>query len=156
MLTRWNDPFPVLGSLDDALSMFDQLRRQVDRVSDSFARGTPRGAFGLQSQWPRLSLRDTGAALELSADVPGLTDKDIELTLTRDVLSIKGERAVNAPEGYTVHRQERPSVKFTRGISLPCIVDPEKTSATVRDGVLTVTMEKAKEAKPRQIAVKAH
>ena len=95
------------------------------------SRSAPRGAFGVQAQWPRLTLRDTGGALELSADVPGLTEKDIELTLTRDVLSIKGERTVKAPEGYTVHRQERPSVQFTRGLSLPCIVDPEKTSATV-------------------------
>lgn len=155
MLTRWNDPFMGLGPLDDALSMFEQLRRQVDRVSDSFTRATPRWAGGLQSQWPLMTLRDDGTALELTADVPGLSEKDIELTLTRDVLGIKGERAVKAPEGYSVHRQERPSVKFSRSLTLPCLVDPERTAATVKDGVLTVRMEKAKEAQPRQISVKA-
>ena len=58
-------------------------------------------------------------------------------------------------EGKVNHRRERGSVRFSRSFSLPCPVDPEKASATVKDGILTVRLEKAPEARPRQITVKA-
>jgi HSP20 family protein len=62
---------------------------------------------------------------------------------------------VDAPEGYAVHRQERAAINFARSVSLPCQVDTDKVAAHVKDGLLTVTMEKSKEAQPRQITIKA-
>jgi hypothetical protein len=62
---------------------------------------------------------------------------------------------VKAPEGYSAHRQERPAVRFSRSFALPCRVNPEKATAAVKNGILTVTLEKAADAMPRQIAVKA-
>jgi HSP20 family protein len=70
-------------------------------------------------------------------------------------MMISGERRTSVPAGYVAHRQERGSYTFSRSFALPCPVDPEKASAAVRDGVLTVTLEKAAEARPRQITVKA-
>ena len=105
--------------------------------------------------WPRLNLFDTGAELVVEADVPGMTEKDIELTLHDGVLTLAGERKIAAPEGYTPRRQERAGFKFSRSIALPTRVDAEKTIALVKDGVLTITLAKAPEARPRQIAVKA-
>ncbi|MCK6588252.1 MAG: Hsp20/alpha crystallin family protein, partial [Polyangiaceae bacterium] len=72
-----------------------------------------------------------------------------------DVLTLKGERKSDAPQGYTAHRRERAPIQFARSFSLPCRVDLEKTSAVVKDGLLTVTMAKAPEAQPRQIQVQA-
>jgi HSP20 family protein len=117
---------------------------------DRFSTETGRGAG-----WPLVSLHDEGEALALYAEVPGLSEKDIDLNLNQNVLSISGERKVEAPEGYSVHRRERGSVRFSRSFSLPCPIDPEKASATVKDGILTVRLEKAPEARPRQITVKA-
>ena len=71
------------------------------------------------------------------------------------MLTISGERKVEAPEGYSVHRQERGSVKFSRSFTFPCRIDTEKASATVKDGVLTIKLAKAAEAKPRKITVTA-
>jgi len=105
--------------------------------------------------WPRANLIDAGSTLMLTAEVPGLSEKDIKLTLNQEVLTISGERKVVPPDGYSAHRQERGSVSFARSFALPCRIDADRTSASVKNGILTVTLEKAADAMPRQIAVKA-
>jgi HSP20 family protein len=79
----------------------------------------------------------------------------VEITLTQDVLRLSGQRKVDAPEGYSVHRQERAPFRFSRSYALPAKVDPERVGAALRDGVLVITLEKAVEVKPRRIQVKA-
>lgn len=157
MLTRFDD-------FDRTLAVMDQLRRRMDRVLDEVepARGQRRGAQEeneAERMWsgrfPRITLTDTASALVLEADLPGLTEKDVQLTIHQDVLSLSGERKADAPQGFHVHRQERAPVKFARSFTLPCKVDPEQSTAKIKDGVLTVTLAKAADAKPRQIAVKA-
>ena len=91
----------------------------------------------------------------MKADVPGLSEKDVQVTLNERGLSLSGERKVVAPEGYSAHRQERSHVKFARSLQLPCKVNPDQASASVKNGVLTITLAKAAEAQPRQIAVRA-
>jgi len=91
----------------------------------------------------------------LEADVPGLTEKDIQLTVTQDSLGLSGERKLDALEGYSVHRRERGAQRFSRAWALPTHVDSERVEASVKNGVLTVTLPKAAEARPRQIAIKA-
>lgn len=153
MLTRFDD-------FDRTFTVMDQLRRRMERIIDDYepARAQRRGEE-VERMWsgrfPRITLTDTPAALVLEADLPGLTDKDVTLSIHQDVLSLSGERKSDVPQGYFVHRQERAPVKFARSFTLPCKVDPEKSTASIKDGVLTVTLAKAAEAKPRQIAVKA-
>jgi HSP20 family protein len=106
-------------------------------------------------RFPRLSFLDTGAALVLEADLPGLSEKDVQLQIHQDVLTMSGERRQDVPQGWFVHRQERAPVKFSRSFSLPCKIDPEKSTASLKSGVLTITLAKATDAQPRQIAVKA-
>ena len=105
-------------------------------------------------RWPQLSLVDGGVNLILKAEVPGLGDKEVQLSIHQDVLTLSGERKLEVPEGYFVHRQERAPVKFARSFTLPCKIEPEKSTATLKDGVLTVVLSKVPEAQPRQIAVK--
>jgi HSP20 family protein len=71
------------------------------------------------------------------------------------VLTVTGERRADAPEGYSVHRQERLPARFSRGFQLPVKVDGAGITAALKDGVLTVTMPKAAESQPRQITVKS-
>lgn len=154
MLTRWNTGW---SELDEMFSTMNQLRTYMDRVFEDayagrYAQG--RGAALHAGAWPRTNLIDSGSRLMLTAEVPGLTEKDIQLTLNQDVLSISGERKVQPPEGYSIHRQERAAVKFSRSFALPCRVNPDTASASVKNGILTVTLEKAADAMPRQIAVK--
>ena len=117
----------MFGSFSDFGRTFvtmDELRRQFERAFGDV------GAVGpVQAEWPRLSLYDTGPALVLTADVPGLGEKDVQLSLREDVLSVSGKRALETPKGYVVHRQERRPVAFARSFALPCAVKADDTSA---------------------------
>lgn len=149
MLTRWSD-------VDRAFLMMDELQRRMSRIFEEYdGERWPGFARLTTGTWPLVNLYDAGDDLVITAQVPGLSEKDIQLTANQDQLTLSGERKVAAPEGYSAHRQERGSVKFSRSFTFPCKVNPEKTAATVKDGLLTVKLAKAAEAKPRQISVKA-
>lgn len=150
------------GDLDHTLALMDEVRRRMDRVWDDYEPGWPAGrprrsirAALASATWPRVNLLDAGSSVVLKADVPGMTEKDVQVNLDDGALTISGERRADAPAGYTAVRQERAGVKFSRSISLPCKVNPELASADLKDGVLTITLTKALEAQPRQISVVA-
>jgi HSP20 family protein len=158
MLTRFSD-------IDRTFAVMDQLRRRMDRVFEEYdparARDGLRAGYAeeperlwARARWPQLTFADAGSNLVLKAEVPGLSEKDVQLSIHQDVLTLSGERKSAVPEGYYVHRQERSPLKFARSFNLPCKVDAEKTTATIKDGVLTVTLTKVPEAQPRQITVK--
>lgn len=156
MLTRWNGGW---SDVDDMFASMSQLRNYMDRVfadiaPGRFAEGVPGAFYG--GTWPRTNLVDGGSNLVLTSEVPGLSEKDLKLTLNQEVLTISGERKATAPAGYSAHRQERETVNFSRSFVLPCRVNAERASAAVKNGILTVTLEKAPDAMPRQITVHAN
>jgi HSP20 family protein len=146
--------FGTFYDFDRSFLALDELRRRMDRLFEEFDSGRGDEA-GTASGWPRANLMDTGAELVLVAEVPGLTEKDISLTLSQDSLTLKGTRPAEVPEGYSVHRQERGSIQFARTFALPTRIDAEKGGAVVKHGLLTVTLPKAAEVRPRQISVRA-
>lgn len=148
MFIRWR-------AYDPTVAAFEQLRRRMDRLFEEYGRIEETPSF-YEARWPYIDLRDAGDKLLLVADVPGMAEADLHVSLNQDVLSLAGERKAEAPEGYAVHRKERSSIRFSRSLTLPCKVDPEKVGATIKNGVLTIELHKAPEAQPRQIAVKAH
>lgn len=155
MLTRrseWNG-WPVFGFRDGAgpANVFDQLRRELDRVFFDFERATPNR---LERGNSPISVKDEGAAYVLRAELPGVSEKDIELSVTGNTLSLKAERRLSAPEGYSAHRTERSAWTLARSLELPVKVDSGAVVAELKHGVLTVTLPKSKEALPKQISVK--
>jgi HSP20 family protein len=151
MLTPWND-------FDRAFFSVDELRRQMDRAFrdfDSAWDDGPRLPHDQATHGGPFRLLDAGENLVLTVDVPGLGQKDIAVTLEDGRLSIRGDRKIEPPQGYVALRQERAPYKFARTFVLPCKVDPERTTAIAKDGVLTVTLPKAREAQPRTITVRA-
>lgn len=148
MLTRWND----FGFQSPFLALED-FRRQMDSLFNAYERAAwPRAVRTYEG--PRTSLYDAGDAFVVKAEVPGLSENDLTIDLTGDVLTLRGERKAEVPEGWSVHRRERTDWKFSRSFTLPAKVNPEKTSATLRNGILTITLEKAPETRPRRIEVK--
>jgi HSP20 family protein len=144
--------------LDGALSAMDELRRRVDRWQEVLdERRTESGVLpeAWQGSWPRMEVKSSGTDVVLRAEVPGLTEKEIQVSVNQDVLTVSGERRAPVPEGYEPLRRERPDVRFTRSVALNCKCDMEKAKATVKDGILSVVLPKAPEAQPRQISVKA-
>lgn len=152
MLSRSND-------LNHALAMMLEAGRRMDHVWNDVEPPWPgmlRSAWRSlgAASWPRVNLYDTGSTLVLRADVPGLTHKDLSVTLDEHRVSITGARTVTAPAGHTVHHRERGNIHFSRSLSLPCKIDPEASTAAVQNGVLTLTLAKAPEAQQRQITVR--
>jgi HSP20 family protein len=153
MLTRFSDfrdwpfrspaSFRTFGGVD-LLRQLDRLFADVD--TDSWE---PRAGF------PRVSFDDQGASFVVRAELPGLSEKDLELSATATTLTLKGERKVEAPKGYSTHRSERTTFSFARTFELPAKVDSDKVEARLENGVLTVTLPKTAEAQPKQISVKA-
>lgn len=151
MLTRWSNW--GLGP-DDPFSALDSFRREMDRMFAEYDRGLAAPARRLgQGAWPRVELFDTGSALLVRAELPGVRREDLEITVHESTLTLKGKRGDDAPEGYTAHRRERGAVEFTRTFGLPTKVDQEQAHARLRDGVLLLSLAKAAEVQPRQIPV---
>ncbi len=103
---------------------------------------------------PALDVQENKDNYTVRVELPGLRREDIEVALEDGALTISGERKTETPnEGTEVHRQERFYGKFSRVITLPTVVAADKVKAQYKDGILTVTLAKAEEAKPKQIIV---
>ena len=132
------------------------LRQEIDRLFDRFTEpGWPqRPALG---DWePKVDVSETKDAVVVRAEIPGVDQKDIGLSLQEGVLTIKGEKEEEKEEkDKRYHRVERSYGAFARAIRLPAAVDSSKVSATFKDGVLTVTLPKTAAAKGTAIPIKA-
>ena len=108
----------------------------------------------LFSGWsPALDLYQNNDNVIAVVELPGMRKEDIEISLHDGMLTIAGERQSSLGEGENAERTERFSGKFRRSITLPTRVDAGKVSATYKDGILTVTLPKAEEAKPKKVEV---
>jgi HSP20 family protein len=132
---------------------FGDLRREIDRLFDDF--GFPFSSGSVRTEaFPAVNVWETPEAVFVEAEVPGLQMNDIELTVVGNELSIHGERKAVADEKATFHRRERGFGEFSRFVALPVPAETSRIEAVLRDGVLTVTLPKAPEARPRRIEVK--
>jgi len=149
--------FGGFNDWDRTLAVMDELRRRMGFYLDEFdgAPSAEASLYGEAGSWPRVNVLDTGTSLVLEADVPGMTEKDVEVSIHQDTLTLSGERKKSDVSGYTVHRQERRALRFSRSFAIPCPIDPDRAQAMVRDGILTITLPKAPEAQPKKIAVLA-
>jgi len=137
-------------------NMWTEMNRLKNEMEQLFgragegSRGDGRGAH------PGFNLWEDDDNLFVEAELPGIELDDIDIVVTGDRhLSLKGERKQPALEGGAWHRQERGFGNFARSVELPHDVDSENVSANLTYGVLTITLPKREEAKPRKIKVKA-
>jgi HSP20 family protein len=105
--------------------------------------------------FPSMNLWEDADHLYAEAEIPGMKAEEIELSISGDELTLKGERREPKAEGSTWHRRERPFGAFVRTVTLPVAVDGDKVEASFRHGVLTVTLPKAEAVRPRRIQVKS-
>lgn len=136
-------------------SAFDRLSSLQDEVNRLFDFSYPSRDSGLFSGWsPALDLYDEKDNVVAVLEVPGMKKDDFEIGLHDGVLTVSGERKheFEDKDGKTF-RSERYFGKFQRSVSLPIRVDSGKVSASYKDGILTITLPKAEEAKPRRIEV---
>lgn len=134
----------------------DVLRQEMERVFDRFFE--PRwDEFEAGGAWaPKLDVSETKDAYMVKAEIPGVDQKDLSVSLQNQILTIKGEKHKDKEEkDEKYHRVERSWGEFTRAIALPGAADTEKVNATFKDGVLTITLPKTPAAKGTTIPVKA-
>lgn len=132
---------------------FRELQREMGRLLEGLDPFHPTRHV---RQFPPINVYDAGDRYVLSAQLPGQSPEDVELTITGETLTIRGER--KRPEGVkddSYRRQERSMGRWARTITLPDRVDSTQVSASFTNGILTVTVPKAESAKPRSIAVTA-
>lgn len=152
MLTRFSDfnDWPSFGFADFSRTQSPtaHLRRELDRLFGEAERSAA-------SRGSQVGFEDDGSNFVLRADVPGLSEDDVQISVAGSTVTLRGERKIEVPEGHSVHRRERREVRFAKSFELPARVDAEKVTATLKHGVLTLTLPKAADAQPRQISVKA-
>lgn len=150
-------PTTWLGSKSEE-HPFAALRDQIDTIFDEFDKGVfaREGGFVMRS-----NVSETDKEIRITAELPGITEEDVEISVTGNRITIKGEKKSEdeekgEEEGRTFRRVERYSGSFLRRMSLPFDIDPDTVEAQVKDGVLTVTLAKPPEeaAATKKIPVK--
>lgn len=135
-------------------TQLDRMRRDLEHLlGGGYSTGQEEMPTGV---YPLTNITEDKDNFYVRAELPGIKADDIDISITGNSLSLSGARSI-APEDEKVkyHRRERESGTFRRMIKLPSLIDTSKVEAHSANGVLTVTLPKAEEAKPRQIPIKA-
>jgi len=145
--------FRPYGNVLDPFRDFSEIQSEMNRLFDSFV-GRP-GHGGAERIWiPGVDMHETPDHLVVTMDLPGLNEKDISLSITGDMLVLRGERRANTEAKQdSYYRGERWVGKFERTLPLPIPVQADQVKASYRDGVLTVSMPKVEEIKPKEIKI---
>jgi HSP20 family protein len=142
-LSRW-DPFRGMSSLQD----------QVNRLFEDAHRTGGGSESSLTSWAPAVDIHETENELVVTADLPGMNEKDLDVRVENNLLTIRGERKMESSvneENFL--RVERSYGSFSRSFALPNTINTEEIKADYRNGVLTVKLPKREETKPRQVKV---
>jgi HSP20 family protein len=142
------DPFFELTSLQDRLN---QLFNQTFGGFEGFGSEHPLMSTELL---PPVDIMETEHDIILKAEIPGVKEEDLKITLDNNVLTITGERKFKEEDKKeNFHRIERRYGKFTRSFTLPTRVDPQNVNATFDNGILALTLPKKEEFKPKEITI---
>jgi HSP20 family protein len=139
---------------------FALLRREMNTLFDNFFRGFEVEPFTSRFSGfsPDVDVKESEKEIKVAAELPGMDDKDIDISLTRDSLTIRGEKKEEKEDkGKDYYRVERSYGSFSRTVPLPVEVDVDKAKAEFKKGVLTVTLPKTPKAikETKKISVKA-
>ena len=145
MLTRWNPTNDL---------MTHRMGRLFDEMLGNGFRRTEEER-SLRGAWmPAMNILERDEAVVMTADLPGLTAEDVEVTVDDGTLTIRGERKLEeASEGETYHRVERHYGVFERSFNLPNTIDSSKIEARFSNGEMILTLPKREEAKPRSVKI---
>lgn len=136
-----------------------EIARDMDRVFDfpmaaqAFVARPLASGPSADAGVPALNMWRTDDALHAEAELPGYRMDDIEILATEDTLTLRGTRQITTPENASVLRAERAAGAFERTISLPVAIDIDRVGATLRDGVLRITLPLAAEVRPRRVSI---
>lgn len=158
-LVPWRNNKPQMpATREDFFDPFVTFRREMDRMFDDFFGGGFLGAHGKQGITPAVDIDETEKEVVVTAELPGVSDKDVEVTLAGDILTIRGDKkAEHEEKNGDSYYVERRFGSFSRSLRLPFDASDEKVDAKFKDGVLTIHVPKTAELQKslRKIEVKA-
>jgi len=147
-LTRWK------GMAIDPLLEFDTLQEEINRLFEGSRPAGPRGIFE-RSFSPAIDVVENPDSYGIMCDLPGVDMKDVEISVTGSIVTLKGEKHRTGERGSRRDlRGDFSYGKFQRTVQLPLAIDADKVEAMLKDGVLRIILPKREELKPRQISVK--
>ncbi len=130
----------------------NRLQREINRLFSDLSQGM----LSTAPAYPAVNVWTNQEGVVVTAELPGINPDDLNISVLGNILTLSGKREPEAiQEGGKVHRRERGYGQFTRSIQLPFDVDANKVEATYQNGVLTVSLPRLEEEKPKKIAVKA-
>ena len=144
------------GSMPEVVERpLSRMRDEIDRLfTDPWSGGLP-SLWSRADGFPQIELAESDDDIAVRAEMPGVSPEDVRIEVTGNVLKLSGEKSAEKEEkGRNYHFSERQYGSFSRMIQLPSSVDADKVDATYKDGVLTITLPKRAEAKPRRIPVR--
>jgi HSP20 family protein len=145
-------PFREPGALMQPDFGLFGLHREIDRLFNEFAQGI--GQNGAQLV-PKIDVSETDKTIEVSAEMPGLERKDVEISIDDDMLTIRGEKKIeDDKKDKNVQHSERSYGVFLRVLQLPPGIDPSSVQATMSNGVLKILIPKPAKPEPKKIEVK--
>jgi HSP20 family protein len=161
-LMPWREKSQMPAVREDFFDPFVTFRREVQRMMDDFVDGFDNDGLATMNSWrgssPAVDIAETDKEMVITAEMPGLDEKDFQISVSGDLLTIKGEKKIEHEEkngnGYP---RERRYGAFSRSLRLPFDIKDEKIDATYQKGVLTIHVPKPADAQKavRQIEVKA-
>ena len=144
--------WPSRPSFEPAFADFDRVRREMLRLLDASADASAVTGAGV---FPPVNVTQDENNFYMRAEIPGIDPKQLTITALRNRVTLAGKREIaREHERVSYHRKERAEGSFNRTVTLPVFVDAERVDASYANGILTIKLPKAEEAKPRQIAVR--
>lgn len=148
-LVRWKK-----GGMPDPTSEFSRLQDEINQLFDFDRFDSGSGLFD-RTMSPALDVVETNDDFVITCDLPGVSEKEVDVSIAENVLTIKGVKSQTRERSeQKIYRRESWGGTFQRTLSLPKGVNADRVQAVLKDGVLTVTLPKREEVKPKQITVK--
>ena len=141
-----------MGRLFSLFPPLTQLRDDVERLLDVDA-GAVAEPFDAGFGAPAINTWEVGDTAFVEAELPGVTQDQIEVSVCGGELMVRGERKTTDPAGAAWHRRERPRGPFSRTVALPWDIQADKVQAKMADGVLTITLPKSERSRARKVSV---
>ena len=135
----------------------DRFEVDIDRLFERFFEPRPYKRIIRSSEWmPAMDVSETDKEILINAEIPGMEAKDLDISLSGRILTLKGERKNEHEEkDVNIHRVERSYGTFTRSFELPAEIDPDKVEADYKDGILKIKLTKSEAQKTKKIEIKA-
>lgn len=127
----------------------EEMDRFFEEISEGILKEPAAGVF------PLVNLTEDENNYYVRAELPGIKPEELDISVTENTLTISGERKIKVEGDVDYHRKEREEGRFSRAISLPGEIDPDKVEARCKNGILTVILPKAEKTKPRKISIKS-